>query len=105
MNYAKWTKAIAYADDLLFAVRAATIAEVENYTNMEMTKIIKWSKENKLLFNGQKSKVLLISRRRKERKTIDIFLNNNRLEQADKLKYLGIIIDSKFKFRSGSCRI
>jgi hypothetical protein len=70
LDYAKWTKAIAYADDLLIAVRAATIAEVENYTNMEMTKIIKWSKENKLLFNDQKSKVLLISRRRKERKTI-----------------------------------
>jgi hypothetical protein len=98
LNYAKWTKAIAYADDLLIAVRAATIAEVENYTNTEMTKIIKWSKENKLLFNDQKSKVLLISRRRKERKTTDIFLNNNRLEQVDKLKYLSIIIDSKFKF-------
>jgi len=98
LNYAKWTKAIAYADDLLIAVRAATIAEVENYTNMEMSKIIKWSKENKLLFSDQKSKVLLISRRGKERKKIDIYLNNNRLEQVDKLKYLSIIIDSKFKF-------
>jgi hypothetical protein len=65
---------------------------------MEMKKIIKWSKENKLLFNDQKSKVLLISRRRKERKTTDIFLNNNQLQQVDKLKYLSIIIDSKFKF-------
>jgi hypothetical protein len=98
LNKAKWTKAIAYADDLLIAVKAATIAEVENYTNMEMTKIIKCSKENKLLFNNHKSKVLLISRRRKERKTIGIFLNNNRLDEVDKLKYLGIIIDSKFKF-------
>ena len=68
MDYAKWTKAIAYADDLLIAIREATIAEVEYYTNMETTKIIKWSKENKSLFIDQKSKVLLISRRRKERK-------------------------------------
>jgi len=60
----KWTKAIAYADDLLIAVRAATIEEVENYTNMEMIKISKWSKENKLLFNDKKSKVLLISMRK-----------------------------------------
>jgi hypothetical protein len=77
---------------------AATTAEVENFTNMEMTKIIRWSIENKIQFNEQKSHVMLISRRRKERKTIDIYLNNNRLEQVDKLKYLGIIIDSKFKF-------
>jgi hypothetical protein len=72
LNFAKWTKVIAFADDLLIVVKAATIAEVENFTNIEMTKIIKWSKENKLKFNDQKSEVILISRRRKERKTIDI---------------------------------
>jgi hypothetical protein len=41
---------------------------------------------------------MLISRRRKEKKAIDIYLNNNHLEQVDKIKYLGIIIDIKFKF-------
>ena len=47
------TKATAYADDLLIAIKAAPIAEVENFTNMEMTKIIRWSKENKLQFNDK----------------------------------------------------
>ena len=41
---------------------------------------------------------MLISRRRKERKSIDIYLKNNRLEQVDKMKYLGILIESEFKF-------
>jgi hypothetical protein len=41
---------------------------------------------------------MLISRRCKERKAIDIYRNKNHLEQADKIKYLGIITDSKFKF-------
>jgi hypothetical protein len=41
---------------------------------------------------------MLLSRRRKERTAIDIYLNNNPLEQVDKIKYLGIIIDKKFKF-------
>jgi 5'(3')-deoxyribonucleotidase len=98
LKYAKWTSAIAYADDLLIAVKAAPVAEVENFTNMEMSKITQWSKENKLHFNDQKSKVMLISRRRKERKAIDIYLNSNHLEQVDKIKYLGKIIESKFKF-------
>jgi hypothetical protein len=40
---------------------------------------------------------MLISVRRKERKAIDTYLNNNHLEQVDKIEYLGIIIDSKFK--------
>jgi len=98
LNYAKWMRAIAFADALPIAVKAATVAEVENFTNMEMSKIIQWSKENKLNFNDKKSKFMLISRRRKERKAIDTYLNNNHLEQVDKIKYLGIIIDSKFKF-------
>jgi hypothetical protein len=70
---------------------------VENFTNMEMNKITQWSKENKLHFNDQKSKVMLISRRRKERKAIDIYLNNNHLEQVNKINYLGTLIDIKFK--------
>ena len=98
LNYAKWTRAIAFADDLLITVKAVTVAEVENFTNMEMSKITQWSKENKLPFNDQKSKVMPISRGRKERKEMDIYLNNNHHEQVDKIKYLGIIIDSKFKF-------
>jgi hypothetical protein len=89
---------MAFADDLLTAVKAGTVAEVENFTNMEMSKITKWPKENKLHFNDQKSKFMLILRRCKERKAIYIHLNNNHLEQADKAKYLGIIIDSKLKF-------
>jgi hypothetical protein len=32
------------------------------------------------------------------KETIDIYLNNNHLEQEDKIKYLGVIMDSKFKF-------
>ena len=83
---------------MLIAVKAASVAEVEIFTNMEMSKITNWSKENILHFNDQKSKVMLISRRRTEKKAIDMYLNNNHLEQVDKIKYLGIIIDSKFKF-------
>jgi hypothetical protein len=44
------------------------MAEMENYTKMEMSKITKWSKENKLLFKDQKAKVMLIPIRRKEQK-------------------------------------
>ena len=39
---------------------------------------------------------MLISRRRKERKAVDTYRNNNHVEQVGKV--LGIIIKSKFKF-------
>jgi hypothetical protein len=64
-----------------------------------MRKITIWLKRNKVGFNEEKSKVLLISRRkRKEVKDFNIYLNNKPLEQVTTMKYLGINIDDKFIF-------
>jgi len=42
---------------------------------------------------------MLVSRRkRKENKNITVYLNNKPLEQVTQIKYLGIILDHKFKF-------
>jgi hypothetical protein len=98
LNFTQWTRAIAFADDLLIAVKAGTVAEIEKFTNIEMSNIANWAKENKTKFNNQKSKAILISRRLKERTSIDVYLNNNHLEQGDNIKYMGIIIDKNFKF-------
>ena len=57
-------------------------------------------KNNKIRFNDQKSKVILLTRRkRKEQKEIEIYLNNKLLLQLHSLKYLGIIFNSKLSFR------
>ena len=100
MEFRKQTKAIAFADDLLISVKAEGIREAVNITNIEMSKISNWAHNNKINFNEQKSKVMVISRRkRKENKDISVYMNKKPLEQVQKIKYLGIIIDSKLKFR------
>jgi hypothetical protein len=64
-----------------------------------MSKITAWSRNNKINFNEDKSKVMIISKRkRKENKEINIYLNNRPLQQVSTMKYLGIVIDNKFKF-------
>jgi ribonuclease HI len=100
INYEKQTKLTAFADDLIIAVRAESIREAENIINIELGKITTWAKNNKISFNETKSKVMLITRRkRKENKELAIYLNNVKLEQVDKIKYLGIIMDNKINFR------
>ena len=90
LEFRKQTKAIAFADDLLIAVKAESIREAENITNMEMQKILLWTKNNKINFNEHKSKVMVISRRkRKENKGILIYMNNTILEQVQKNKIFG----------------
>ena len=99
LKFTRRTKAIASADDLILAMRGETVSEAENFSNLELSKITAWSKSNKIRFNEERSKVMLISRRkRKEAKEIKVHLNNKPLEQVTTMKYLGIIIDNKFKF-------
>jgi hypothetical protein len=43
--------------------------------------------------------MLITRRKRKENKAIAVYLNNKRLEQVQKIRYLGIITDSKINFR------
>jgi len=81
-------------------IKAHSIREAENIANVELNKISAWAKENKIRFNEQKSKVILMTRRkRKERKELEVYLNNKPLLQVHSLKYLAIIFDSKLTFR------
>ena len=65
LEFSKRTKAIAFADYLLIAVRAETVREAENYANIEIRKILNWAKDNKIVFNEQKSKVILVTRKKR----------------------------------------
>jgi len=86
------TKVVDFADDLLLAIRGESVRAVENYANVELSKITLWSK-NKIIFNEEKSKAMLVSRRkRREQKEIKVYLNNKPLEQVIRMKYLGIIM-------------
>jgi len=64
-----------------------------------MRKITAWSGNNKINFNEDKSRIMIISRRqRKVHKEIIIYLNNKPLQQVSTEKDLRIVIDDKFKF-------
>jgi len=73
---------------------------VENYANAERSKINEWSRRNKIKFNDKKSKAMLVTRRkRRQDKDITIYLHFKPSEQVTQMKYLGIILDQKFKFQ------
>ena len=39
------TKVVAYADELLIATRGKSVREVENFANLELSKIERWSRK------------------------------------------------------------
>ena len=86
LNFAKQTKAIAFADDLILVTRGKTVVEAENFTITYLSKIT-WAKNYKIKFNDDKSKVMQVSRRkRKERNEIHIFLNYKLLKHVNQIK-------------------
>ena len=65
----------------------------------EMSKTANWASD-KIKFNEEKSKVMLLTRqKRNEQKTVAEYLNNKIIPQVQTLKYLGIIMDYKLTFR------
>jgi len=73
--------------------------DAENYANQNLKKIENWARENKMHFNENKSKVLLVTKETLgHNRTLNIYLNNKCLEEVSELKYLGIYFDSRFSF-------
>jgi len=48
LEFKKETKITAYADDLLILTKGKTQEEVENYANIELSKITRWARQNKM---------------------------------------------------------
>ena len=89
LNFSKRTKSIAFADYLVLAGSGETSSEAENFTNIDICKVVSWGKVDKICLNEEKSKVILISKRkRKEGKEILIYLNGRALEQVCSMKYI-----------------
>ena len=56
-------------------IKAETVGEAENIANVEMDKISTWTKDNKMRFNEEKSKVISMTRRkRKEQKEVAVYM-------------------------------
>jgi hypothetical protein len=83
----------------MILVKGTTQVEAENYANIETQKVAKLTRNNKVSFNDQKSKVMVITRKKpRTKRDFEIFLNNKKLQQEDTINYLGIIIDRRFNF-------
>jgi len=76
------------------------LKDTENYSNQDLKKIERWAIDNKIEFNDKNSTVLFITRKRNDNREVNIYLNYKRLDQTEKMKYLGIHLDNKCNFNS-----
>ena len=81
-------------------IKRESVAKADNFTNVELSKVS--ARAKKIKSDSIKiSKVMLITKpKRKERKELEIYLNNKPLLQVHSLKYLGIMFENKLKLKN-----
>lgn len=90
-----------FADDTVIYVPGKSSAEVERKMNMLLSIVEKWMERNKLKMNVEKTKYMIVSSVRKvvSRNIVLKCLDGTKLERVESIKYLGIIIDDKLRFK------
>lgn len=89
-----------FADDTLIYVKGGGSEEIEMKLNRVLLTVEKWMNRNKLKMNAAKTKYMIITSVRKQlRRGVTLrCLDGSTIERVEKIKYLGVIIDSKLRF-------
>lgn len=85
---------IAYADDLALMITAKHEQALEEKSNQALETISKWMREHNLALAPEKTEaILLIGRKKCDSESMDIRLDDHRIEIKKEVKYLGVILD------------
>ena len=90
------SKLAIYADDSTLWVADSSINKINKTLDLELSKVVKWVSDNKLVLNIGKTKSILLGSKHQleENPKLDLFINNIQIEQVYEVKLLGITIDN-----------
>jgi len=74
LEHSSRSKAIAFADGLIILTRGETVSEAENYTNVDLRKIEEGAPKIEMKFHENKSKILIMTRRKRKKRTLPFIL-------------------------------
>lgn len=93
-----------YADDTTLSTTAAVsdLPTIQQRLQHDINKIADWTYGNKMVLNTSKTKSLLVTGKRLEKKALDTALkiscNSSEIEQVNSQKLLGVKLDSHLNF-------
>lgn len=108
-----WARIQAYADDGLVIVWGKNREELKERSNEIVGTIVKWGKDNKLIFNPEKTQILAFIPNEKTKGTkrgyhpplhgpnnwIEVKVGNKMITSSQQVKYLGIWLDNKLEYK------
>lgn len=101
-------KTLRYADDIAIVVSDANIYRAERNLNEYLSEVVRYTTKFKMKLNKTKCELMIALGRwkdigaatRRKTKNIEIKIDEHILEQKDEIKYLGVIFNKQFHFRT-----
>lgn len=91
---------LLFADDTNVFICGNDIKTIANKMNDELNNIVEWLEANRLSLNINKTKFMIFKpKRRKILDTISINLNGVNIQEVDKIKFLGVVLDNKLGWK------
>ena len=95
----KETSPTLFADDTTIHGTASNYDELARKINSDLSKLSEWFKANKLTLNVQKSFSCIFGMHQKQKEP-DFFIDGQKIENSDTVKYLGVYVDSHLTWLS-----
>ena len=76
------------------------IRVLEDNVNSALTEVNEWLNTNKLSLNVEKSNHVIFHPPQQKVPSINLIVNQRKLEHKEYIKYLGVLIDSKLSWKS-----
>lgn len=95
----KYGEIVLFADDTGIIIKAKSIDEAMTKTNIDLNEIGKWLKQNKLIINAKKTKLMMVNKNKNEPFTQNTLkIDDEAIEKVESIKYLGVQIDNRLNF-------
>ena len=92
-------KIIQFTDHICIYTKSSSVNLNNSRLDETMLKFSKWLDKKNLTLEPTKSKIMIFTRRYKLPNISTIRLNNFNFEKVEKIKFLGIILESKLKWK------
>ena len=100
-NVSKKMFSLLFADDSNMFLSGKNPDDLIRTMNEEMVKVVDWLQINRLSLNLNKTHFILFQRKRvKISLSVDLIINNVKIDMIKKTKFLGVIIDQNLSFQS-----
>ena len=97
-NISNKLKFYLFADDTNIFYEDSNLKSLQKTVNRELKKLSLWLNANRLALNISKTNFVIFAAKNKPLENVTLLLSKKAIQQADHVKYLGVLIDSQLNF-------